>query len=132
MCHRDISALESHHSIQAAVLYLFNNTVLGGTSFYEAARPAGEMSSLFQDATMLPSAIFAQKYPEFSGYMHGSNRYFQCVGTVPAKWNRMIFYDGYLLHSGDILAPEKLNNDPLTGRLTLNAFFTSRRHLARA
>ncbi len=36
-------------------------------------------------------------------------------------------YDGAMLHSGDILSPEKLASDPATGRLTLNGFFTSRR-----
>jgi hypothetical protein len=53
------------------------------------------------------------------------------VGTVPGQWNRIIFYDGYVLHSGDILAPERLSADPSAGRLTLNAFFSSRRNLAR-
>jgi hypothetical protein len=32
----------------------------------------------------------------------------------------MIFYDGSVLHSGHIEAPEKLTVDPLQGRLTLN------------
>ena len=41
----------------------------------------------------------------------------------------MIFYDGSILHSGDILAPEKLSADPRIGRLTLNGFFTSRRNM---
>jgi hypothetical protein len=45
-----------------------------------------------------------------------------------AKWNRLIFYDGAMLHSGDIRRPEKLSADPRAGRLTLNGFFTSRRH----
>jgi Family of unknown function (DUF6445) len=34
-----------------------------------------------------------------------------------------------VLHSGDIAAPDKLTSDPLTGRLTLNGFFTSGRNL---
>jgi hypothetical protein len=38
--------------------------------------------------------------------------------------------DGALLHTGDILAPERLSNDPATGRLTFNGFFTCRRNAA--
>jgi len=50
--------------------------------------------------------------------------------SIPAKWNRLIFYDGGVLHSGDITAPQKLSNDPVAGRLTLNGFFTCRRNVA--
>ncbi|MEO7432656.1 MAG: DUF6445 family protein [Dokdonella sp.] len=65
-----------------------------------------------------------------AGYMTGSNRWFNQTASVPARWNRMIFYDGAVLHSGDIGAPEKLDGDPGRGRLTLNGFFVSRRHAA--
>ena len=40
----------------------------------------------------------------------------------------MIFYDGSMLHSGDIDSAGGLSSDPLTGRLTLNGFFTSKRN----
>ena len=53
------------------------------------------------------------------------NDYFECVATIAPRWNRMIFYDGSVLHSGDITAPELLSTLPSTGRLTLNGFFTS-------
>jgi hypothetical protein len=130
MCHRDMAALDARHSIQASILYLFNDCGLGGTSFYEPARPADEMADLFGDASSLPVDAFDRKHPTVRGYMCGSNSYFKCVGTVAAKWNRIIFYDGFVLHSGDILAPERLSPDPTAGRLTLNAFFTSRRNVS--
>jgi hypothetical protein len=129
MCHRDRAALDARHSIQASILYLFKDSGLGGTSFYEPARPAEEIAGLFRDASTLPGDAFDEKHPIQPGYMCGSNRYFNCVGTVPARWNRIIFYDGYALHSGDILAPERLSDDPSAGRLTLNAFFSSRRNV---
>jgi len=131
MCHRDMAALDAGHSIQASILYLFKDSGLGGTSFYEPARPAEEMADLFRDASTLPVDAFDGKYPAQSGYMCGSNHYFACVGTVPAQWNRIIFYDGYVMHSGDILAPGRLSDDPLAGRLTLNGFFSSRRNVSR-
>ena len=69
-----------------------------------------------------------RRYDMQPGYLYESNRYFERVAGVPAKWNRLIFYDGGVLHSGDIREPEKMSPDPRAGRLTLNGFFTSRRH----
>jgi hypothetical protein len=62
--------------------------------------------------------------------MIGSNRYFNQTLSAPARWNRMIFHDGALLHTGDIAAPEKLDDDPGRGRLTFNGFFVSGCHAA--
>ena len=64
-----------------------------------------------------------------TGLHQSIERYFNQIGKIAPKWNRMIFYDGSILHSGDILAPEKLSADPRIGRLTLNGFFTSRRNM---
>jgi len=61
--------------------------------------------------------------------MHEANEYFGRIGSISAKWNRLIFYDGRVLHSGDITAPDLLSKDPVAGRLTLNGFFTCRRNL---
>jgi hypothetical protein len=130
LCHRDSVGLDPRHSIQASVLYLFGDAGMGGTSFYQATVPEREVALLFHDASTLPGEAFAQKYALEPGYMIDSNRYFTKVASVPAKWNRLIFYDGSLLHSGDIGAPEKLSDDPAVGRLTFNGFFTCRRRAA--
>lgn len=47
------------------------------------------------------------------------------IGFNP--WNRMIFYDGRLFHSGGVGGARALTGDPATGRLTLNGFFTCSR-----
>ena len=128
LCHKDHFGLEPTQSIQASVLYLFDNESLGGTGFFEPARPADEMAALFADAIALPAAEFSARYDIAPGYLRASNPYFRRIGGVPARWNRMVFYDGTILHTGDILTPWQLSDDPLRGRLTLNGFFTSRRH----
>jgi hypothetical protein len=130
ICHRDPPAVDRSHSIQGSVLYLFRDGSLGGTSFYEPSRSAAETSQLFEDANRLPDDLFWRKYDIDRGYLCGSNSWFNRVGEVPARWNRIIFYDAYGLHSGDIGAPDRLTADPLTGRLTLNGFFTSRRNVS--
>jgi hypothetical protein len=131
ICHTDGQQRDPRlHSIQASVLYLFKDESLGGTSFYEPARSVEETALLFRDANTLQAAAFTRKYGIAQNYLCASNDWFTQVGRVAAKWNRIVFYDGSMLHSGDIFAPEKLSDDPLTGRLTLNGFFTSRRNAA--
>lgn len=129
LAHRDQPTLDPRHSIQACILYLFRDAALGGTSFYEAARPEAEIRRLSSDAQRLPAAEFFASYGLEPRYLGDSNAWFTHVGRVAAKWNRCIFFDGYGLHSGDIPQPQRLSADPLSGRLTFNGFFTSRRHL---
>jgi hypothetical protein len=59
--------------------------------------------------------------------MTESNRYFEVIGRVPAKWNRALFYDGGIFHSGDIDGSSATGYHSGIGRLTINAFFKSRR-----
>lgn len=129
ICHRDDSNLDARLSMQASVLYLFHEPGLGGTDFYAPARPKSEIDALFLDANREAAGAFTAKYGIKAGYMHEGNEYFRRIGGVAAKWNRLIFYDGGMLHSSDIAAPDRLSDDPLRGRLTLNGFFTSRRNL---
>jgi hypothetical protein len=129
LCHRDDVRLPARLSMQASVLYLFHDINLGGTSFFAPIRPAADIDALFEDARRLAPDAFADKYRLCAGYMREGNDYFRLLGNVAARWNRMIVYDGGMLHTGDIRAPGKLTDDPLTGRLTLNGFFTSSRNL---
>jgi Family of unknown function (DUF6445) len=129
ICHRDNTSLEAGLSMQASVLYLFHDQNLGGTGFYTPTRSAIEIATLFSDAKQLEPQAFSAKYGIHAGYMRQSNDYFRRLGGVEAKWNRLIFYDGGMLHSSDIPAPDRLTTDPLSGRLTLNGFFTCSRNL---
>jgi Family of unknown function (DUF6445) len=77
---------------------------------------------------VMDRAGFDATHPSIAqDYMGESNDYFERIGQVPARWNRMIFYDGRLFHSGEVGNPQALTGDPNTGRLTLNGFFTCSR-----
>ena len=130
LCHRDDLRLPAHLSMQASVLYLFRDPRLGGTSFYAPAGSDAQTEALFDDARRLEPDAFTRRYGIGCGYMHHANDHFRLLGSVTARWNRLIFYDGGMLHSGDISSPSLLSEDPLAGRLTLNGFFTSTRNLA--
>jgi len=130
ICHRDRLGLSAGQRVAASVLYLFDDAALGGTSFYLPTRPAAETAQLLRDSGALDAAAFAAKYGIARGYMTGPNDWFEQALSVPAKWNRLIFYDGGLFHSGDIHHPERLDPDPARGRLTLNGFFVCSQALA--
>lgn len=130
ICHVDRMDLAPGQLAAAAVLYLFDDPALGGTAFYMPTRPMADTLALMRASATLPPERFTAEYGIAPGYMTASNAWFRKVGGIPARRNRMIFYSGTMLHSGEILHPERLHDDPCRGRLTLNAFFTCTRAAA--
>lgn len=126
ICHRDRMELEPGRRVAACVLYLFEDAGLGGTSFYRPLRPALETARLVHDSGTLSAEAFRTRYGVHAGYPSQVSGWFEKIATVPARFNRLIFYDGMQFHSGEITAPERLSDDPRRGRLTLNGFFTCR------
>lgn len=130
LCHRDRLNFADNQCIAASLLYLFHDAALGGTSFFAPRKNMQATDRLLVDSALLDATEFTRVHGVPPGYMTESNAWFEKLLTVPAKWNRMVFYDGSLFHSGHITAPEKLTADPQTGRLTLNGFFTCSRAAA--
>jgi Family of unknown function (DUF6445) len=128
ICHRDSQGVPPNLCLAASVLYLFHDASLGGTSFFLPKKSDYETAVLVHDSSTLSMEEFGAKHHIQRAYFTSSNDFFEKIGTIPAKFNRMIFYDGNLFHSGDISAPEKLNSDPEAGRLSLNGFFTCSRN----
>jgi hypothetical protein len=57
-----------------------------------------------------------------SGYISGSDEYFEQIGSVEAVPDRLLIYQGSLLHSGIIPPAMPFNSRPSEGRLTANLF----------
>lgn len=130
ICHRDSAWVDPAHTIAASVLYLFDDPALGGTAFFRPRREATATERLVHDSSTLPRAAFDATYPEIAqDYLQDSNDWFERIGRVDAAFNRMVFYDGRLFHSGEVGPPPARSGDPATGRLTLNGFFTCSRPL---
>ena len=87
------------------------------------------IDKLMAEANTLAADVFEQATGIGPAYMRGGNAWFDHVLTVPARFNRLIVYDGGLFHSGDIACPDRLTADPRRGRLTYNGFFVCRRAL---
>jgi hypothetical protein len=121
----------------AALIYLFTDERLGGTSFYRWKNE----ELVWQGVSMLRTdagkgeEFLKQHFETFRApprYMNESNEIADLLYTVPARFNRFVFYSGDLPHSGAITAPELLSDDPAKGRLTLNLFFSVLPHDARS
>ncbi len=130
ICHVDRLSVEPQRRIVASVLYLFRDERLGGTSFYTPKHPPQTIMPLIHDSGQLDAAAFEARYGIRTGYMTASNAWFEKLATVPARYNRLIAYEGTVFHSGEIAHPELLSRDPRVGRLSLNGFFTCRRRLS--
>lgn len=111
----------------AALLYLFEDEALGGTSFYRWKEEALLQRAAAIGATDGAGALaFLQQHFEMfrapATYMTGSNEVAELLHVVPARFNRLVFYSGDLPHSAYIREPQLLSDDVRTGRLTLNYF----------
>ena len=126
LCHTDSLMSESTHTY-AGVLYLFENPDLGGTAFYRWKRPEviEERDRLFAIDPQAAIRYLESASPIFQeppAYITASNDIAELLTVVPAKYNRLIFYDGVAPHSGHIINPQLLDDDLTRGRLTLNFF----------
>jgi len=130
VCHHDNYATSPTQCFPASVLYLFKDPQLGGTSFYRPKQPMPETHALFDALAGMDNDEFTRLTGADPAYLTGSNDYFELIATVPAAYNRAIFYDGSIFHSSHITQPELLTSDPATGRLTLNGFWICRKAAA--
>ena len=130
ICHVDRLDVQAAQCIAASVLYLFEDASLGRTSFFVLRRPLAQTAALLRDSAAMDAPAFAARYGIDPGYMTDSNDWFERVATEPARYNRLIVYNGAVFHSGDIRMPGSLSGDPRHGRLTLNGFFVCTRRLS--
>lgn len=123
LCHRDAETFPKGMGVGACVLYLFHKSELGGTGFYQMAKPAEDIRTLLTQASKGDLTLFNASIGTDPCYLHQSNDYFSLVKVVEAKWNRAIFYHGDFFHAAHITQAHLLNDNPIEARLTLNAFF---------
>ncbi|MFM2057764.1 MAG: hypothetical protein RLY71_2149 [Pseudomonadota bacterium] len=130
--HRDRAGLDpASQCIIASVLYLFSDAKLGGTAFFEPRVDGPAMEGLVQDSLTLDHDAMHARHGLVAAYPTQDNHYVRCVARIPARFNRMIFYDGNLLHTSDQADIPAHAHDPRRGRLTVNGFFTCTRPLTR-
>ena len=126
-CHHDNYASSPTQCFPASVLYLFKDPDLGGTSFYRPRQPEADTHALLDAWADMADEEFTRLTGAAPAYLTSSNDHFELLATIPAAYNRAIFYDGSVFHSSHITRPELLSSDPAKGRLTLNGFWICRK-----
>ena len=94
-----------------------------GTAFYRQRSTEIEQVTEANIAQFVTTAEreAAQLDPD-AGYIQGSDRFFERIGAVDAVPDRLLIYQGSLLHSGIIPPDMVFSADPRVGRLTANLF----------
>jgi hypothetical protein len=106
-----------------ALLHYLNIPEPSGTAFYRQ-RSTGieQVSDRNVDRFVETSRREMAALPADSGYIQGTTDLFEQIGAVEAVPDRMVIYQGSLLHSGIIPPAMPLSHDPRVGRLTANFF----------
>lgn len=107
-----------------ALLHFLSPVAQGGTSFYRHRRTGFErindmrlpIYNLARDAEM------AAEVAPGMGYIGDSTEHFERIAHFEGKYNRLLIYQGCLLHSGEIPLDFNFSADPAVGRLTCNIF----------
>lgn len=106
-----------------ALLHYLRVPAGSGTAFYRQRATGIERVTesnveLFVRTALKDAAALA---PD-SGYIDGSDECFEQIGAIEAVPDRLIIYQGSLLHSGMIPPDMEFSEDPRQGRLTANLF----------
>ena len=106
-----------------ALLHYLRVPANSGTAFYRQRATGIERVTEANLAQFVRTATSdAARLPAESGYIQGSDDFFEEIGAVEAVPDRLIIYQGSLLHSGVIPPGMELSADPRRGRLTANLF----------
>ena len=106
-----------------AILHYLRVPEGSGTAFFrQRATQIERVTEANVDAFMQRSQMDAQLLSPHSGYIHGSNQFYEQIGAVEGIADRLIIYQGSLLHSGIIPRGMSFSSDPREGRLTANIF----------
>jgi hypothetical protein len=106
-----------------ALLHYLRVPANSGTAFYRQRSTGIERITEDNLARFVRTAAAeVAMLPGDSGYIHGSDPFFEQIGAVEAIPDRMIIYQGSLLHSGIIPGNMSFSADPRIGRLTANLF----------
>jgi hypothetical protein len=108
---------------QLALLHFLRAPPNSGTAFFRQRATGIERVTELNVSVYVPVAeVQNAQLPADSGYFHGSDEFFEQIGAVEAVPDRMIIFQGSLLHSGIIPPDMPLTGDPRHGRLTANIF----------
>lgn len=106
-----------------AVLHYLRVPSGTGTAFYRhRATGIERVTDANIDRFVRAAKADAARLAPDSGYIQGSDDYYEQIGAIEAVADRLVIYQGSMLHSGIIPPDMPLSGDPGLGRLTANIF----------
>lgn len=116
--------IDSDDQTLLAILHHLHDIPHTGTSFYRHVATGMERADPSSSISLREHlrAEAARIETEATGFAGESNAAFEKIFTVEGRFNRLVIYQGCLLHSGVIPPEFSYSADPRTGRLTANIF----------
>ncbi|WP_019026347.1 DUF6445 family protein [Colwellia piezophila] len=115
--------VDSCKNNEYAFIHYLSGAELGGTSIYRYL-PKDIIQLHESDEVILDemlSAVRAEK-SEHSGYITQSTSLFEQVLSIDAKFNRLVIYQGNLLHGANLVSKASYSGDLENGRLSITSF----------
>lgn len=110
-----------------ALLHYLRVPAGSGTAFYRQRSTGIErVTEDNLESFVCAAQADATRLPSDSGYIPGSDAFYEQIGAVEAVPDRLVIYQGSVLHSGVIPAEMRFSADPREGRLTANLFVVGR------
>lgn len=107
-----------------ALIHYLNVPDGSGTAFYRQRSTAIERVDKANVDRFVNTAVAeSRQLQQQDQYIQGSNDWFEELDRVEGLTDRLVFYQGSMLHSGIIPPGMVLDPDPSKGRLTANFFF---------
>ncbi len=103
-----------------AVMHYLGDVAETGTAFFRQRATGIETVTDANGAAFVANA--RATVAGLTGYITGDNAAFEEIGRVAGVRDRVVIYQGALLHSGIIPPDMPLDPDPRRGRLTTNIF----------
>lgn len=108
---------------RVAILHYLCDEKFGGTAFFrQSATGLEQISPENRPQYLQARASDVQALSETDSYPNTATPGYEQIGQTTARFNRLVAYRSFTLHSGIINAPELLTEDPRNGRLTANFF----------
>lgn len=110
-----------------ALLHYLRVPPNAGTAFYRQRSTGIERVTELNVSVFDPVAeVQNAQLPADAGYFDGSDEFWEQIGAIEGVPDRMVIFQGSLLHSGLIPPDMPLTPDPRQGRLTANIFVRGR------
>ena len=116
----------TEQSLFAGLHYLRVPPNTGTAFFRHRATGIERITDANLDVYVSAARAESAQLPADSGYIAGSNEFYEQIAFVEAIPDRLVLYHGSLLHSGIIPEGMPLSADPREGRLTANFFLRGR------